>query len=611
MNIDHLYKSGLINEIDRAFAEMLDRRLGGIEPWVALAAALVSRAAASGDVCLDLAVLTREGFYASDSQVVVPLEIPLGQWIEILSGSPAVGTQNENKPMILNGSRLYLQRYWRYENLVAQGILERCNRIKDETNALKPSEHWAPPLLPEGDDDQQTAIRVALTKRFAVISGGPGTGKTFTIAQIILALHRLVVDGNLRIKLAGPTGKAAARLQEALDQAFEALQKNGRNIPVDVFHTQSSPQTIHRLLGAVPGKIQFNFNAKNQLPADVVIVDEASMIDLALMAKLIQAVPASARLILVGDKDQLASVEAGAVLGDICGGVQAKDSEDKVPEDGEKPDVLRQDHDTGIGAHIVVLKKNYRFDANSGIDALGSAVNTGDVDRSLALLESNTKRDIRLKPFSSRKDMKAALERLVIEKIAPAFSIRDARKALQQLNTLKILTPLRKGPVGVQALNQWVEQILVRHDVIEPPQPSAAAWYSGRPVMIASNDYYHNLFNGDVGIAMNATKGHPPMLQVYFPDQKQGLKALAPEQLPAHETVYAMTVHKSQGAEFDRVVLVLPDMDVPLLTREMLYTAITRARRKVEIWGRADLLKKAIPRRIRRASGLRQALWPQ
>ncbi len=608
--VDHLYESGLINEIDRAFAEMLNRRLGGIEPWVALAAALVSRAAASGDVCLDLAALTREGFNASESQVVVPVEIPLERWIEKLSRSPAVGTLNEKKPMILDGSRLYLQRYWMYENLVAQGILERCSQIKDSSNALKPSGRSAPPLLPEGDVDQQKAIRAALTKRFAVISGGPGTGKTFTIAQIILALHGLHGDGSLRIKLAGPTGKAAARLQEALGQAFEALQNNGREIPADVFHAQAIPQTIHRLLGAIPGKAQFLFNAENQLPADVVIVDEASMIDLALMAKLIQAVPASARLILVGDKDQLASVEAGAVLGDICGGLQANDSKDTAEGSKEKPDFGGGDHETGIGAHIVMLKKNYRFDANSGIDALGSAVNAGDVARSLALLERNAKRDIALRPFSSRKDMEVALERLVIEKIAPAFSVHDARKALQQLNALKILTPLRKGPRGVQALNHWVEQILVRHGVVEPLQASATEWYSGRPVMITTNDYYHNLFNGDVGIAMDNPTDRPPMLQVIFPDQKQGLKTLAPEQLPAHETVYAMTVHKCQGTEFDSIVLVMPDADIPLLTREMLYTAITRARKRVEIWGCADLLKKAIPRRIRRASGLRQALWP-
>ena len=334
------------------------------------------------------------------------------------------------------------------------------------------------------------------------------------------------------------------------------------------------------------------------------------MIDLSLMAKLIQAVPASARLVLVGDKDQLASVEAGAVLGDICGGLTARESVELESGPGEEPASGSRYRGTGFSNHIVVLKKNYRFDADSGIDALAAAVNAGDADRSLALLESELKGSIAMRHYHSRKEMGVALERLVIEKIAPAFKVGDPLKALQQINTLKILTPLRKGPVGVLALNQWVEQILVRHDVIEPLQASMPAWYSGRPVMITSNDYYHNLFNGDVGIAMAAPAARSPMLQVFFPDQKQGIKSLVPEQLPGHETVYAMTVHKGQGTEFDCVVLILPDVDVPILTRELLYTAITRARRQVEIWGHAGVLKKAIGRRIRRASGLRESLWP-
>jgi exodeoxyribonuclease V alpha subunit len=478
--------------------------------------------------------------------------------------------------------------------------------MNETGQTVLPSDFSEGDLFTAGDADQQRAIKVALNNRFAVISGGPGTGKTFTIAQIILCLQRLGAGKNLQIKLAAPTGKAAARLQQALDQAFETMRKTGREIPADV----CPAQTIHRLLGAVPGKTRFLFNDRKQIPADVVIVDEASMIDLALMAKLIQAVPVSARLILVGDKDQLASVEAGAVLGDICAGLQWDHTREKDTGTKKPSNVVRTNKMVDLGAHIVVLKKNYRFDANSGIDALGSAVNAGDVERTLDLLQNESNRDIELKPFNTSKDMQAALERLVAEKIAPAFTMREAQDALRQLNTLKILTALRKGPVGVQALNQWVEQILVRHDVIESYQGSSPEWYSGRPVMITCNDYYRNLFNGDMGIAMRNAPSRSAALQVIFPASKQGVKFMVPEQLPAHETVYAMTVHKSQGTEFDQVVLVMPDMDVPLLTRELLYTAITRARRRVEIWGRWDILKKAIPRRIRRASGLTQALWP-
>ena len=199
-----------------------------------------------------------------------------------------------------------------------------------------------------------------------------------------------------------------------------------------------------------------------------------------------------------------------------------------------------------------------------------------------------------------------------MERIAPAFLQDDPHKALDQLNTIKILTPLRKGPTGVETLNQRVEQILSRRGVIDPLRPANGPWYSGRPVMITCNDYYHNLYNGDVGLTFGSHEdGRRSRLQVLFPDAGQKLKSFAPEQLPANETVYAMTVHKSQGTEFEKVLLVLPDMDVPLLTRELVYTAVTRARRQVEIWGRADLLKKAIGRRIERASGLRWILWPE
>ncbi len=604
--VDQLYQSGIINAIDRAFAEMIHRRLGGIDPWVAVAAGLVSRAAASGDVCLDLATVARDGFQAPDSSKRMPIPISLEQWLEKLSATPAVGFQCENKPMILDGNRIYLQRYWKYENGVAQGILQRCTATTPPTGVC-PHDLSAAPPFSQGDDDQQRAVQAALTSRFTVISGGPGTGKTFTIARIIQALQHWNSGCNLRVKLAAPTGKAAARLQEALDQAFEALEKNRAPIKAGDFRAQ----TIHRLLGAIPGTIGFRHNAANPLSAEVVIVDEASMVDLALMAKLIQAVPASCRLILVGDKDQLASVEAGAVLGDICWGLNGESPQKPWAESKSADQGGQTGTGTKLSDHIVILKKSYRFNAQSGIEALGAAVNAGDGERAISLLESDRYGDIMMARYTTGRDMENALERLVMEKIAPLFDHHDPQTALQQLNTLKILTPLRKGPLGVEALNHWVEQILARHGVIDPARDGASAWYSGRPVMITCNDYYHRLFNGDVGITFDTGTGRSRNLQVLFAQADQTLKPLAPEQLPAHETVYAMTVHKSQGTEFEKVLLVLPEIDVPLLTRELVYTAVTRARRQVEIWGDPGLLEKAVSRRIRRASGLHHILWPQ
>lgn len=606
LNVEQLYRSGVINAVDRAFAQMLDRRLGGIDPLVQLAAALVSKATAAGDVCLDLVILTREGLRPSDTSTTIPLETTLERWMDKLSVSPAVGARLDHKPMILDGSRLYLQRYWQYETAVARGILERCTGSAPSSRSIPPYGVSGDDLPGAGDPDQRRAVTAALNRRFAVISGGPGTGKTFTVAQIIVWLQRLSPARNVRIKIAAPTGKAAARLQEALDQAFETLRQMNMEIADDICQAE----TIHRMLGAVPGRTRFRYNDRKQLPADVVIVDEASMIDLALMAKLVQAVPTCARLILVGDKDQLASVEAGAVLGDICAGLQTEDVLHKSPG---MPGATfsRASLDRPLAGHIVVLKKNYRFDADSGINELGAAVNAGDAARAMKLLDNDAKHDIVLKSFHAREDMEASLQRLVMEKIAPAFDMHDPMEALQQINAMKILTPLRQGSEGVRSLNQWIERILIRNDVIEPDPGGDGQWYAGRPVMIACNDYYHNLFNGDVGMTMAGRLNGDRSLKVFFPDATRNVRALVPEQLPAHETVYAMTVHKSQGTEFDMVVLIMPDMDVPLLTRELLYTAVTRARKRVEIWGRREILEKTVARRIRRASGLKQALWAE
>jgi exodeoxyribonuclease V alpha subunit len=430
-----------------------------------------------------------------------------------------------------------------------------------------------------------------------VISGGPGTGKTTTIVRIIVALHRLAADKAPRILLAAPTGKAAARMQEALFHGMaELLSDSESGFVPDAIEAK----TLHRLLGILPGKNRIRYTPEFPIPADVIIVDEASMIDLALMARLMQAVPFDARLILVGDKDQLASVEAGSVMGDICAGVSSFGTED----DDESAKANAE-----LSNHMVVLRKSYRFKADSGIEELGRAINGGSGGEVMDLLADVGKGNIDFKPIAAFGEIEKDLPRLVLETIAPVFDTADPLAALARFDQFKILTPVRKGPCGVEAINQLVEATLRRHGIINPAPGSGGQWYPGRPVMMNRNDYYHHLFNGDVGIATVTHIGGIPRVRVGFPDGQGQIRYLYPEQLPDHETVYAMSVHKSQGAEFQHVVLILPDKDSPLLTRELIYTAVTRARQTVEIWGRQEILTAAVRRRIHRASGLRKKLW--
>lgn len=600
MDLDTLYNSGLLNEIDHAFGKLIHRLADTRDPWVALAAALVSRASAEGDACLDLALICKHGIQAAETDRKIPLGISLDPWRNILSASSAVGNKNDNTPMILDGNRLYLQRYWNYEHQVAEAIQNRCQPLRPE---ISPTIAKTIPtqLMAEGDPEQWRAVRAALGQRLTVITGGPGTGKTTTIAKIILLLHHPESVRRPDIALAAPTGKAAARMQDALDSTFEVLLRDHPGqLPVE----RIKSQTLHRLLGAMPGKTRYRYHQDNPLPADVIIVDEASMIDLALMAKLMQAVSPSARLILVGDKDQLASVEAGSVLGDICAGISGDNGSKKHPVSKSK--AVAGNH---LADHIVVLGKSYRFGAGSGIGRLAGAINAGEGRQALALLEDPEKRDVVFKNITGLQELEKALGQVVSGDIAPAFAMDEPHRRLRHFNTLKILSPVRKGPFGVVALNQMVENVLGRLGCIQWLSAQEDPWYPGRPVMLMRNDYHHNLFNGDVGVAM-AHAGGPTPMRVAFTQGKGGIQWLTPEQLPAHETVYAMTVHKSQGTEFNRVVLVLPDRDIPLLTRELIYTAVTRARKRVEIWGDPDILIASVKRRIRRASGLRQALWP-
>jgi exodeoxyribonuclease V alpha subunit len=582
-------------EIDRIFADFLCRLAGGGDETLRRVALEVSRVTGEGHICLDLAEA-----YGEDAAEAAAL----------LSASSVVGTPGEVAPLILDrDKRVYLFRYWKYENRLA-GALRAMAAYRPSGADVELQKDGITRLFgpPEGDgpDWQRIAAAAALRSRFTVVSGGPGTGKTTTVVKIIALLLEQARGARCHIALAAPTGKAAARLREAIRTARERLREKTDvldGIPDDV-------STIHRLLGVIPGSCRFRHDAGNPLPHDIVVVDEASMVALPLMAKLVAALSGHARLILLGDRDQLASVEPGAVLGDICrrGGANRFSPEFRAylaevtgssPECAEGVESL-----SPLADSLVVLRKNYRFGSAGAIGVISRAVNDGDAEAVLRELQGPPGREVVRSDVPPAESLAAALEASVLQGYREYLEKEDPAAALAAFDRFRILCAVRRGSHGVSGLNRAVEGILASRRLIAPDR----AWYRGRPVMVTVNDYAVRLFNGDIGITL-PDPDRPDALAVFFPAEKGGVRKVSPLRLPEHETVFAMTVHKSQGSEFDRVLLVMPPADNRLVTRELLYTGITRARESVVLWCGEESLRAAVCRRVDRRSGLQQALW--
>ncbi|HSV95594.1 MAG TPA: exodeoxyribonuclease V subunit alpha [Spirochaetota bacterium] len=596
-------RDDVFSAYDNAFAGLMCRLAGGDGGVLALAARLASNRTAAGDVCLDI-VAAAEGGLPEYPPGLLPDNA--GRWIEALRKSPVVGAPGDYRPLILDAKgRLYLHRYWKYENILAGAIARMNSRVRNDYDSA---------LLGEGldrmfgraamgaPDLQRLAAAVAVLKSFVVVSGGPGTGKTSTVVRILalLAEQAIASGRRMRAALAAPTGKAAVRLQEAVRGAVDALPCG----PAVKQCVPTEALTLHRLLKSLPGTPYFRHNAENPLPYDVVVVDESSMADLPLMAKLADALPADARLILLGDRDQLSSVEAGAVLGDICNtGAEHYFSERFAAGvaglTGGAPPASRAGVPP-VADSIVVLKKSYRFDETGGIGALARAVREGNSGEALRILRSGAD-GVSLRENVNTETLARVLRESVLEGLTAVASGRRPLEVFPRMSELALLCAVRRGVLGVEGLNDSAERMLRDGGIVDPRQ----RWYAGRPVMVTRNDYSLGLYNGDIGVILDGAEG----LRAWFSSRDGGARSFMPRLLPEHETVYAMTVHKSQGSEFDRVVLVMPEKTSPVLTRELVYTGVTRARRSVEIWSPADVLAPAIETPVRRTSGLRDALW--
>lgn len=600
-----LRETGGFDFLDVHFALLMERLSGGESREVFLAAALASRATRLGNVCFPLDAAAGTSLEGDGNRVICP---PLEPWVSRLRTAPVVGEPGETAPLVLDGrGRLYLYRYWSYERDLARAILDRAARREGKEGDLRRLRGGISRLFPrlpgEVVDWQKVAAFAAATGGFTVLSGGPGTGKTTVVAKILVLLQE-AGEGRLRIALAAPTGKGAARLQEAVLRSLGKL-----DLPAELRETlPREAATIHRLLGASRTRPRFLHHEGNPLPFDVVIVDEASMAALPLLAGLVRALRPEARLLLLGDKDQLASVDAGAVLGDICdtGRVHGYPPDFRAAAaaaSGCPSEALPGEPDPPLLARSVVeLRKSWRFGETSGIGAVSRAVREGDCGGALSLLRGGTHADLLWREVSRPGELRSILAPLVLARYGGLGSCREAGEMLGILDSFRILCALREGPFGIVSLNVLVEEILREGGAVE----EGGRWYHGRPLMISVNDYRIGLYNGDTGVVR---RDGPDRRTVCFPLPGGAVRKIHPLRLPEHETVYATTVHKSQGSEFDEVVLILPDRPLPLLTRELLYTAVTRAKKRVVVCGTEPVFREAAARRMERVSGLRDLLW--
>lgn len=614
-DISALYNSNYLSDIDIYFARFITGLEKSDDPDIFLAAALVSRAVGNQDGYLDLGSVAGRpipGTIDTEKGVKAP---ELSMWLTKIRQTRAVGNPGDFCPLILDAkNRLYLYRYWDYEKKLSDAISQRIKGdiAEIDTLILKDSLNR---LFPKNSNDhfnwQKVAAMIAAFKRLCVITGGPGTGKTFTMARILALLLEQSTNDKLKILLAAPTGKAAARIGESIKIVKKTLPSHKDIIDA----IPSDAYTIHRMLGTIQGAPYFRHNAENPLNADVVVVDEASMVDLALMSKLVAAVPDDARFILIGDRDQLASVETGFVMADICDPNHihlfskyfCRQFEGLTRETINIPDSHQKDH-PGLYDCMVVLKKSYRFSGSSGIGKVSHTVNHGKIDETLLNLRNHPDQIV-WKKISNSDGFSTALSERVIKGYAEYLNTDDPNKALHLFNRFKILCAVKVGPFGVNSVNRLTEQILTREGLIKLDNFSAHPWYKGRPVLITRNDYRLELFNGDIGITLPAPDSKRKDLFVYFQGAAGEYRRFLPNRLPEHETAYALTVHKSQGSEFESILLILPDRVYPVLTRELLYTGITRAKKKIWLWGSEDIIKTIISHKIARTSGLKDALW--
>ncbi len=633
-DIKILHKQKSLDDIDYFLTDTLCREYNETNPTVLLSAALTSHNIASNHVCLDINKLAGEKWPAPDNnilennlhQVTLPTK---SEWIKTLHDSPLCN--GSESPLVLDGTLLYLRRYFNYEVSVAEKLITLATAKDSDiysgfinSNAL----NELLDILFPGDTSeiQKKAANMILMNKLLIISGGPGTGKTYTLARLIALLVTIAAtnEKNIVIKMAAPTGKAAMRMRESIKNAKQGISNlisKQRNLP-DIVATlkdkidsiPESASTLHRLLGTRNNSPHFVYNAENQLPADILVIDEASMIDLPLMAKTLNAMQPNTKLILLGDMHQLSSVEPGYVLGDIC----------KAAATGKE---------TALGKSIIELTASHRFAADSPIGQLSNALrNAGDrhIDpdghKVWNLLQELTEKDeseFNVRWHETPKTLRDAedipirdFRKCILDNYKDFLNTSTPEAAFKALSRFRVFSPLRRGPYGVTTLNKLIEDTLsLKNMTISDkdftPLNITEKFYDHRVIIISVNNYGLQLFNGDIGIIM-PDKNEPDRLTAWFETQNEEsgtitYRAFPCNMLPAHETAFAMTVHKSQGSQYEKIMVLIPPYDnEKLFTKELLYTAITRAEKEVILWCNEEIFKNISTRQTECTSGLRK-----
>jgi exodeoxyribonuclease V alpha subunit len=586
----------------------------------------VSQKLSEGNICLDIDAYNR--LIASKTVDELKELNPFAETgmqfdLEDLESDSQISTpQGECQPLMMNGSKIYLQRYFQYETEILEQIAafvkeEECSL--DEKRALLISQKEFIKKLFDGNtypEGLSLAERVnwplvaslsAIQKNISIITGGPGTGKTTTVAKLLAILFRGSCD--LKVALAAPTGKAAARMKESLSQAKDYLPDLSDEIK-ERFEGMEA-KTIHRLLGYVHNSPYFRYNKTNPLLYDVIIVDESSMISASLMSKLLMAVSPSSRIILLGDKNQLASVEAGSILGDICLSLgdemntfkpeSAAFINDFMPDEASQipADFIRAEPSTNVlSEHIVELKRSHRFKGNEGIGLFSKALIQGSVSEQDYHDSANCQGEyVKVDETEQSQQMYDFMLRY-----QSYIEEEDIIQALQKINDIRFLCAVHEGRYGVKHYNRLIERFLKEKNLLTP----STSYYENQPIIITSNDYALGLFNGDVGIIRKDEEG---IYKAWFENIDGTLKQVLPGFISSYETVFAMTIHKSQGSEFKAVAVILPkDENLASLTRELLYTGITRGKKEVIVFGKKAVIDACAERKVERASGLTERI---
>lgn len=591
-------KNGWIGVYEQEMVQFMEKEFGSLTEEETLCAVFVSLFLKSGHVCLPMDRSAKEWaiILGIDHDEVKDLPDQLFE-NDVFSNSKIIGDDQQATPFVLEDDRLSFRRFWNYENKLLKWVTDRVNNLSDPLITGLHKSHLEQ-LFPEKSEEinwQKVAAGMSIIKPFLIISGGPGTGKTTTVARI-LALHQRLAERPPKIALAAPTGKAAGRMGEALTDQLKSImmsEDERANFP-------SEAKTVHRLLSGIESRENLLPPIeKKTLPYDMIVVDEASMIDLTLMNRLISHIGEDTTLILLGDKDQLASVEAGSVFADLC---QKKENSfkantSKLLQQMGILDLPEQDQ-SSINDSIVYLTKSYRFDEGSGIGALADVIKKGAADEDTLNELFREFDDISHHEFSYGKgeDIQGILKGL-------AEKVKQTKSMAQQGDLMKFwkqsvwLAVLRRGLTGTERLNQLMEKYLVDHRLVQTEN----GWYHGRPIMITQNDYSLGIFNGDLGVCVQSEDGSFSV----FVESGNAVQKVSPQRLVHFTPAFFITVHKSQGSEFEQVQLLLPREDTPLISRELLYTAVTRSKREFQVYGSLGLVIRGIERPLERFTGLR------